>query len=328
MNRHDLMRAFLKEMYRYSPLEARVMACAFRGDPNQDMKGKWRAFPITRTEQLDDEANVYLAVSAMKRNAAGEYRRRKENFDGGLLLMIDDIGTGPGSKFPTNLLDAATPTALIETSPDNHQAVYMFRELITDPREFDALINGFITKKFLGHDTGMAGINRVFRPPWGVNGKIKYNGWKVKAVAWNPEKRYSLRSLAKAFGIDVDSHLSGRTAHNATVGKAESIRAFVAVRQALREAGMVKREEPDVSGWLNVYCPWTDGHTDRADNGAAIREPAEENGWGGGFKCFHGSCAGRGWKDLTEWLSENQEEVLAAANANNPKFSDFQENGK
>lgn len=318
--RQQLMAEFLRAMYVHVPEAARVMSCQFRGDPNAEIKGKWVARPLTRTVQLDDGANVYLAVSAMGRNERGEYRRRKENFVGGILLMIDDIGTGPGSKFPMAILDAARPTALIETSPNNHQAVYMFSELVTDPTRMDSLVTGFILKQFLGKDTGMAGINRVFRPPFGVNGKPKYGGWRVRCVDWAPERRYSVDELARAFGIELGQCAHVRKPSGATVGKADGMKAFVNVRQALRSAGMLRREEADMSGWQDVVCPWTDGHTDHANNGAAIREPNEENGWVGAFRCHHGSCEGRGWKALTDWIAENQAEMLDRVNDAAPSF--------
>lgn len=317
--RTELMREFLAAMYLHAPGGSRVMACQFRGDPNAEIPGKWVARPVTNVAQLDDGANVYLAVSAMGKNARGEFRRRKENFAGGLLLMIDDIGTGPGSKFPLALIEKAPPAALIETSPDNHQAVYFFSEPVTDAERFNALINGFILRQFLGRDTGMAGINRVFRPPYGVNGKPMYGGWKVTCRAWRPEARYRIEELAEAFGIDLVA--SGpRPPRGATLGKAEGIRAFVAVRQALRSAGMLKGEEPDMAGWQGIVCPWTDGHTGGADNGAGIREPADENGWAGAFRCHHGGCEGRGWRELTDWLAENQGAILQHVNDNAPGF--------
>lgn len=312
--RKELMRLFLGAMYTHAPEDARVMACQFAGDPNAEFRGKWVARPVTSVQQLDDGANVYLAVSAMVRNERGEYRRRKDNFAGGLLLMIDDIGTGPGSKFPMDLVKVVEPTALIETSPANHQAVYMFSHFVESAALFDALINGFITKQFLGKDTGMAGINRVFRPPYGVNGKPKYGGWQVRCVEWNPGRRYHITELAAAFSIDLTENATRVPRGRATVGKTESIRAFVSARQALRDAGMLKRDEADLAGWQDVVCPWTSGHAGGVDNGAAIREPADENGWVGAFRCHHGTCEGKGWKELTDWLTENQAELLERIN--------------
>lgn len=305
---------FLNEMARYIPQHARLMACQFRGDP-EAVAGptKWRSWPLTSVKQLDNAANVYLTVSAMQKNERGEYRRRKENFAGGLLLMIDDLGDGKGAKFPLTIIDALPPTALVETSSGNHQAIYMFNSLITDRQLFERLIKGFIDKQFLGKDTGMAGINRVFRPPYGVNGKAKHNGWAVAIKLWHPANRYSVQQIAQAYKIDLTKP-SGTIPRGATNDKAESIKSFVLTRAALRSAGMLKTESADIAGWQDVVCPWIDGHTGGVDNGSGIREPNEENGWVGAFKCWHGSCQGHDWRALTEWLNDNQAAILQKIN--------------
>lgn len=315
---------FLNAMALHMPDDARLMACQFRGDPNAEFPGKWRSFPLTSIKQLDNQANIYLTVSAMGRNARGEFRRRKENFAGGLLLMIDDLGDGPASKFPLSTVKQLVPTCLIETSPGNHQAVYMFDRLVTDMALFERLIKGFIAKQFLGKDTGMAGINRVFRPPAGINGKPKHNGWHVRSVQENYALRYSPEQIALAFEIDLTPRPINRAPRGATEDKADLIRAFVDVRTFLRSAGMIKTE-PNLAGWQDVVCPWTDGHTGAVDNGAAIKEPDEENGWHGAWKCHHGSCEGKGWRELTEWVGENQAEILELINGSAATFESYKE---
>jgi hypothetical protein len=308
---------FVAAMRQNVPEEARIMLCQFRGDPGDDIKGKWRAYVLNDTEMIDQYANVYLCVSAMKRNARGEFRRRKENFAGGLLLMIDDLGTGPGSKFPLSLVKPLPPSALIETSPDNFQAVYLFEELVTDLARFEALIRAFIDRQFLGRDTGMAGVNRVFRPPAGVNGKPKHGGWRVRLRDWYPERRYSVQALVSAFGLDLSTaDRSGWPRKVLNERSPEKVRHFVQVRAELRAAGMLKGADADLGGWQDVRCPWTDEHTGRVDNGAAIAEPSPENDWFGGFRCHHGSCEGRGWRELTEWLAEDQAAWLDHINKN------------
>lgn len=310
------MDAFYGAMRKHLPEHARLMLCQFRGDPNVDSKGRWRARVLNDTSMIDEGANVYLCVSAMQKNARGEFRRRKENFAGGLLLMIDDVGSGQGSKFPLSTLDALPPTALIETSPDNHQAMYFFDRLVDDLEEFDALIRAFIQRKFLGRDTGQAGVNRVFRPPAGVNGKPKYGGWRVRLAAWHPERRYSVQQITAAFGLSlVRRRVPPIDAGMELAAKGGRIRHFMQVRATLRAAGWLKREDADYSGWIPVRCPWTTYHTGRADTGAAIRMPAEDNAWHGAFRCHHGHCDGRGWRDLTEWINDDVVEVLAAINA-------------
>lgn len=318
--------AFYELMRSMVPDEARIVTSQFRGDPNADIPGKWRAKVLNDPTMVDDDANVYVCVSAMGRNDRGEFRRRKENFVGGLLLMIDDIGEGKGAKFPRSLLDPLPPSAMIETSPDNFQAVYFFDKLVTDMEEFDSLIRAFIERKFLGTDTGQAGVNRVFRPPAGINGKPKYyddmgRPWRVRLESWNPERRYSVQQIASAFGLQL---VRGRKVpKGATGGKADRIRAFLHVRANLRAADMLKREEADYSGWIPIACPWTDHHSDRADNGAAIRIPEVENDWTGGFRCHHGHCEHKGWRDLTEWLAEEQAELLDLINGNAGGWNDY-----
>jgi len=311
-------------MLKHVPDEGRIMCCQFRGDPNSDIYGKWRARVVKDTSLIDEKANVYLCVSAMKKNDRGEFRRRKENFVGGLVLMIDDIGDGKGSKFDLSILDSLQPTALIETSPRNFQATYFFDSLITDMELFDALIRSFIERKFLGSDTGQAGVNRVFRPPIGINGKPKYikdgKAWHVNLSNWEPALRYSVEEIAEAFNLTLTK--ANRLAKDPAIlkgNKAGRIHAFISVRSSLRSAGMIKREEADYSGWIQIECPWTDSHSDRADTGAAIRVPAPENEWYGGFRCHHGHCEGKGWSDLTSWLAQEQAVVLDMINDNAPE---------
>lgn len=312
--------AFFSAMRRHVPEDARVMMCAFRGDPGDDDPGKWRARVLNDETQIDDLANIYLCVSAMRRNARGEFRRRKENFAGGLCLMIDDLGTGPGAKQPLSTIDKLQPTALIETSPDNYQAVYMFDRLETDELKFDALIRAFINGCLLTPaNSGMEGVNRVFRPPAGVNGKKKYGGWTVRLASWHPEARYSIDHIAEAYGLTLE-RANPRKLNERWVKahKPDRMRAFLYVRKTLLAAGMLKSDDVNMSGWQDVRCPWTEHHTGGADNGAAIREPEEENEYYGAFRCHHGHCLSKGWRELTDWIDHHDAEIIEAVNAAAP----------
>jgi hypothetical protein len=294
-------------MYRYVPDDARVMFCQFRGDPNDDARGKWRARVLSRdAENIDTWANVYFCVSAMRKNVLGEFRRRKENFAGGLCLMIDDLGT----KFPLATIDRLEPTALVETSEGNFQAQYFFDGLLNEG-PFNQLIKAFITKQFLGKDPGMAGVNRVFRPPIGVNGKPKYNGWVVNCWRWHPENRYSLQEIVEAFSLVLAP--LGRTMPHVIRPAAMIERAadFDAVKRELTAAHVVKAYQPDMAGWTPITCPWITGHGGGLDNGTGITEPNEQNQYFGGFKCFHDSCKHKRWRDLARWVDEESWEVLA-----------------
>jgi len=297
------------------PPETRLISCQFRGDPFDDVVGKWRARVLNNPDSVDELANVYLCVSAMQRNERGQFRRKKENFAAGLLLMIDDLGTGPGAKFPLSLISQAPPTALIETSPDNFQAVYLFEKPEPDRAKFEALINAFIRQQFLdGKDPGMAGINRVFRPPIGVNGKAKYGGrFPVTLREWHPERRYSVEALAAAYSLDLTPPPQ-RLPRVPPGGVEFAIRQFERTLNELREAEMLKHDSPTADDWLSIVCPWVHEHTGSVDNGAAVRMPNPENGFHGGFKCHHGACEERGWRELTDWLADEQGDALELIN--------------
>jgi len=157
-----------------------------------------------------------------------------------------------------------------------------------------------------------------------VNGKAKYKGWQVRCDQWNPKARYSIDSLASAFGIDLAQFMPQALRPRATISASEGMKAFVAVRQSLRAAGMMKGEGPDIAGWQDVICPWLDEHSGRVDNGAAIREPAEENGWVGAFRCHHGSCVHRGWRDLTDLLNDEAELSIKTSNESAPDWKTVQ----
>jgi RepB DNA-primase N-terminal domain len=319
---------FANALALFVPPQARLMMCSFAGDPNESFQGKWRARPY-RYELLEPRHNLYFCVSAMKQNDRGEYRRRKENFCGGLCLMVDDIGYGKSAKFGFDKLKGMAPTALVETSPGNFQGIYMFDKLETDMTRMELLINGFIEIALKKADPGMAGVNRVFRPPYGINGKPAYrdrgnlgNGcYQVGLREADYTRRYPLEALARHFGVSL---AESRRYFPKELPEDESItmrlEAFRSVRENLMSCGMIKDRRPDLSGWMNIRCPWTDKHSGGADNGASIRVPSRENDFYGGFRCHHGHCQGKGWRDLTEWVAEADADILNSVNASGWEF--------
>lgn len=323
---HTKRKGFVAEMYRYVPPELFILKMQFRGDPNSDIYGKWRARKLGRNAAgLDDDANVYFTVAAFRQDDTGWYRRRKEQFGGGILLMIDDLGTGAGAKFPLSKIDELPPTALIETSPDNFQAIYMFDRLVTDQTQFNALIDAFVRKKFLDQDTGMKGVTRVFRPPAGVNGKPKYGGWRVQLAEWAPERRYSLQEIVQAFELDLCPEPSRRLRNVHPNVSDTRIDAFKLVEQELYRLGMVRGKAPR-GDWLDIYCPWEHEHSDGNRTGAAIVQPNPANHWYGGFRCHHGHGDRKyAWRDLTDWLADEHAEALAQINRAAPSKPEWLE---
>jgi len=262
-----------------------------------------------RALPLGHDWNAYATVGAFGRAGDGSFRRRSDTFRAGLALMIDDVGT----KIPrAAMAGAPRPTWQIETSPGNDQWWYMLTEPERDVGRFDGLIRAFISGKLLGADPGMSGVTRVGRLPGYLNGKPAYDGWRVRVTEQNPERRYTVQELLDAFDLKIMGVRRVRV-HLPTEEAVERNRMYAATYKFLDQRNMLKRAEPDPSGWVEMSCPWVGDHTAAADTGAAIREPAPENEYYGAFRCHHGHCADKGWAEVTEWVAELAGEELERA---------------
>lgn len=310
------MNEFLEALSATVAATERLIVCGFVGDPDKTEISAWRPRPWNRGREfpLSPQANAYVTVASFTQAADGTWRRRGDTFAAGHALMIDDLGT----KVPLDIIAPLPPTAMIETSPGNFQAWYMFKEALRDRGKFDAIIRAFIANKLLGADPGMAGVTRVGRVPGFVNAKRKYLSehglpWKVRVQSLDGERRYSPDEIVAAFGLRLLGTTEPRERLVPT-DAADRIATFLSHYKWLKAHGVLKREEPDLSGWIQITCPWVDGHTGGADTGAAICEPNAENGWHGGFKCWHGHDINKGWQDLTDWILEQTVEELERAN--------------
>lgn len=303
---------FLEELARGACAEAedeRVILCGFRGDPDAAGVGAWRPRPWRPGREVPFEPridNAYATVGAFGRAADGSWRRRVDTFRAGMALMVDDVGT----KVNPSAVAGVRPSARFETSPGNEQWWYLFDEPERDVSRFDGVIRAFITGRLLGEDPGMAGVNRVGRLPGFLNGKPRYGGWVVATRELALDRRYAARELVERFGLRVMGRRYVAAPARGSEELVERARAFGVFSAQIAAAGMLKRETFDPSGWMEITCPWVEEHTGRADTGAAIRRPAEDNGWHGAFRCHHGHCAERGWGDLTDWLNAESERAL------------------
>jgi hypothetical protein len=298
------------------PDDERLILCGFMGDPETAGVHAWRPRPWRPGKDivLNERANGYSTVASFRRAGDGSFRRRTETFAAGLALMVDDVGT----KIPLEaMLDEhgaalLTPTATVETSPGNFQWWYFLDKPERDAGRFDGVIRAFISGKLLGNDPGMSGVTRVGRIPGFVNGKARHEGWVCKLHELH-EHRYSIEQLLDAFKLT----LNGRRVIKEQLHSSEAIernRAYAGVFKFLDQRKMLKKPEPDPSGWCEMTCPWIDDHTGGTDTGAAIREPAPENDYYGAFRCHHGHCADKGWAELTECVNDLAAEELAASN--------------
>ncbi len=280
--------------------EERLILCGFAGDPNAAPSHAWKPRPWRpgRGLEMHESWNGYTTVASFGRAGDGSFRRRTETFAAGRALMVDDVGT----KVDPSAVAALPPSAKIETSPDNFQYWYILAEPERDMSKFDGVIRAFISGKLLGADPGMSGVTRVGRLPGFQNAKPKYGGWTVKMHELAP-RRYSLDELLAGFSLQIN----GRRIPARKLPTEEAVernRAFMSAFKFLAQRRMLKKGEPDPSGWVEMTCPWVGDHTGAADTGAAIREPAPENDYYGAFRCHHGHCIDKGWADLTDWINE------------------------
>lgn len=289
------------------PEDERLILCGFEGDPNEAGPRAWRPRPWRPGRSIPFEPtrdNAYVTISSFRRAGDGSFRRRGECFAAGRALMVDDVGT----KVDRASVESVPPSAIVETSAGNEQWWYFLAEPEADGPRFDGIIRAFIASRLLGADPGMSGVTRVGRLPGFVNGKKKARDFATRLLSLS-DRRFTTGELLERFSLTI----LGRVERREKLPTSEAIernRAFAAAYRYLATRGMLKRGEPDLSGWTEMRCPWLDDHTGRADTGAAIREPAEENGYYGAFRCHHGHCADRGWGELSEWVAEAAAEEL------------------
>lgn len=309
MTNSTLNRIFVSEIFDQLPDGAAPVVCGFKGNPTNPSKYAWSvkpALPNTSPPVFrQDNLNAYIGVSSFYRADDGRYRRRKSCFAALHYIMLDDLGTGLGAKVPMERL-AAPPTALIETSPDNYQAVLKLAVPITDFSLADKLIRAMIKQGLLSDtDPGMAGVTRVGRLPVGINGKPKYGGWNVRMEVWEPSRSFTVDDIVSAFGLDLSKivdHVSRSLVH---AGIRSRFLPHINIEDdpiyaALMRRGMFSQDvgysDKGSDGiWVDMVCPWIDEHTDRADTGTAYRV-------GGGFACHHGHCHGKGIRAVLEKL--------------------------
>lgn len=160
---------FLSTVFKNLPQGARPWVAGFRCDPYHP-EARWGGCPVNGRipDIIEPEANNYMAVSSFRAGDDGRIHRRKANFAGLHLVMIDDLGTkiGWGSI-------ALSPSYTLETSPGNYQCGYLLVEPVADRALAEATIDAMVAQGLAtdGKDPGMKGVTRYGRLPWGINNK-------------------------------------------------------------------------------------------------------------------------------------------------------------
>jgi hypothetical protein len=230
--------------------------------------------------------------------------RRKALFERCHCIVVDDVGEGGSAKIDPLDVEGllGTPSWKLETSPHNEQWGYLLDEPITSRLLVEALLTGIIDQ-FGGEDPGMSGVTRYVRLPEGSNTKAKYVGPEGRTFSchltdWSPDITINPELLYCHFGIDPET-LADDTAYAAPLDAHAD-----PILQALATLGLVTGEKPN--GAYDITCPWIDEHTDRVDSGSLYFSPQ-------GFKCHHGHCQDRTFRDLRLWLEDQTGADMQAA---------------
>ncbi len=282
-----------------------AFVCSNTTPPDTDNEaakaGMWVGGPIefSRDLYLDPQRQNYTCVSSFQRDEEGVYRRQIEFFQGLHFLVLDDIGTKV--QVDPRTLGFGDPTAIIETSPGNHQWFYRLSEPVRD-----VSLAHFLTKQVLATpvqgqlmtDQGAKGITRLCKLPQGRNLKLALGQpWQNRLVSWRPELAYSAWEVAGWFGHNLD-HVPPIHAMPAATALLSGEHPLI---EALQEAELLKSAQQKSSGWWDIQCPQHHLHTKGVDDGTAVKVRADGS-WT--MKCQHGHCADFKARDLYRHLVE------------------------
>ena len=256
---------------------------------------------------LSDAARNWFFTLATYTPVDGRYRRRKAQFSRAFGVMLDDVGTKAAAR---DRLDACPPSYLIETSPGNFQAGYLFDVPCADLASVEALQDSLVAAGLC--DPGANGPSaRIGRLPVGQNGKYD-PPYQCRLVEWRPQRRYALDEIVERLRLApaaaaadsrvmrckpspteaFDAEADGTAVHVPRIANSPVV-------QALKDRGLYKRLLGP--GRHDVTCPWVHEHTNQVDHGAAYFEPDQQYPLGG-FKCQHSHGEGKRIGALLEWL--------------------------
>lgn len=313
---------FLRALASTIPDYERVMAgYADEATVQTDATGKkinggWWPVAWKDGKYINTKANCYACISSSiktpnPKTGVERYWRGEASFGHGLALMVDDIGTGKGSKGGLELeyfYSILMPTATVETSPGNFQLWYMLDAPEPSMVKFKSFLNSFVTNVLKkGGDNTIKDVSRYGRMPTGVNnkrvdGELKYPvvDARGKAVPYEVtlreadySRRYSIDSISRAFGFEVLIPV----AREFEINPDEYDWDVVWLRMAEKLLGAAKMGEGsggdvvlNMSGKYRIQCPWGHEHTNSDPYGAYFRGPIPGADVEFVFGCGHDTC--------------------------------------
>ena len=262
----------------------RPFVLGFDGKPKERKAWGGNPWQAGKTSTENPSLNWYFTLATYAPDDG--YHRQEKHCAGVFGVMLDDVGT---KALPLERLAACPPSIVIETSPGNYQATYLFDEVQTDLGRVKAL-NQSMVEAGMCDPGAKSPPTRWGRLPFASNGKTE-PAFECKLVEFHPERRYTIDEIVErlelAPPIEARKKTPGRKAA-AIDRNADGV--YVPrpdeneVIAALKKRGLYK--QPLGSGKHDITCPWVHEHTDQHDHGSAYFEPSDLYPVGG-FKCQH-----------------------------------------
>jgi len=313
---------FLFELGKFLPEEERVMVgyaadATVKIDANgRKLNAGWWPAAYKPGKAIDVNKNCYACISSSKKTPNPKtgvlrYWRGEESFGHGLALMVDDIGSGKGSKGGLTIEDLSNvlfPTAIIETSPDNYQLWYFMDVPEPSLIRFKAFLYAFVANVLKkGGDNTIKDISRYGRMPCGYNNKrvsgennaaLKYadskgKPWRVQIREANYDIRYTIDEIADAFKFQIELPVKREVKVVEGEYRFDSAWLKMADRilsKAKQGEGSGGEVRMNMSGKYRIACPWGHEHTNGDPYGAYFRGPIPGAEHEFVFGCAHDTC--------------------------------------
>ena len=241
-----------------------------------------------------------VCVSTIKRD--GKATRKRTDLLRAHMVLLDDIGTGEGSKIEKE--PPVQPTCIIESSRGNHQWQYAIHphDLTEDKKGvYEACIKALAEKGYT--EGGASGSYRMVRIP----GSLHRKGGKFKARVqlWKPDRIWDLKELIRQFGItgeEIEKHL---TRPKKDLSHLPPPNMKDPVLTWLEQTGQILQKRD--GEFFDIECPFRDP-TKKEEHSPAGYSPI---GFGDEkhkrvFHCFHDHCQRyNGGTYFIDWVKKN-----------------------
>lgn len=193
---------FLTAIFGALPAGVAPHVCGFAGNPKPPTptpgeRARWTGWPWVAALPVDEPTmNWYFTLATFRLGENGKHARKRSLCTAVHGVMLDDIGTKAATR---ERLAGLPPFALIETSPGNYQALYLFGEPVTDLQTVNDLQGSLIAAGLC--DPGAHGPTaRWCRMPHAVNGKHA-PPFPCHLIEWRPTARYTVEQMRAGLAL-------------------------------------------------------------------------------------------------------------------------------